>query len=415
MTSWRERAVAYRYVPRLLAMTWTTHRTFTAAVVALRLARSVIPVSSLWVAKLIIDSVITARGGSPNWHHLISLLALDLGLAVTGDILGRLSQLSEGLLASRLVNRLNARIMEHAATLDLAQFENPEVSDHIERARKSVAGRMSLLGQLLSLAQSAITLVTLSMALLLFSPWLCVMLAASTAPVLWVESHFARKQYTLLFRRAAKLRELDYLGEIGTAQETAKEIKIFGLATWLVDRYRGLADVFYFEDKGLAVSRATAGGGLSLIATCIYYAAYVFMIARTVAGTISIGTLTMLSESFMRARDLLQGLLLGIAGVAEQTLYLRDLFTFFELSPEMTSRPNAIRVPHRLAQGFVFEDVGFRYPDGDQWAVRNLSFRLNVGERIALVGANGTGKTTVVKLLSRLYEPTVSSPSRLTL
>jgi len=405
--TWRERAAAFQYVPRLLIVTWRTQPALAVAAVTLRLARSVIPVSSLWIAKLIIDGVIAARSNGPNWHHLWVLLGLDLGLAVVADTLSRLSQLSESLLSSLLVNRLNAKIIEHAAALDLAQFEDPEVSDHIARARKSVATRMALLSQLLTFAQSGVTLFTLSAALLLFSPWLCLLLIISTVPILWVEGHFARKQYAVLFYRAARLRELEYVSDIGTTQEVAKEVKIFGLASWLIDRYRRLAETFYHEDKALSLGRATAGGALNFVATGIYYGAYVLMIARAVAGVISIGTLTLLSGSFIRARDLLQGMLLGVASVAEQAFYLRDLFTFFELVPTMENRPRAVLVPRKLIRGFQFEEVGFRYPGSDRWALRNVTFHLDPGERLALVGVNGAGKTTLVKLLSRLYDPSV--------
>jgi ATP-binding cassette subfamily B protein len=296
--------------------------------------------------------------------------------------------------------------MEHAATLDLAQFEDSEFYDHLERARRNTTSRIGLLAQVLTLAQDALTLMTLSAALLAFSVWLFFLLVLATLPSFVGEAHFASLQYSLLFRRTPERRQLDYLRYIGASVETAKEVQIFGLADWLIERYRVLSDLFYEENRVLSYRRALVGAGLSLLGTAGYYAAYALMLVRAVLGLISVGTLTFLAGSFQRGRDSIQRLLLGVSAVAEQALYLKDLFTFFEMRPTITSRPGAPRVPKPIREGFVFEDAGFKYPGSDRWAVRNVNLTLRPGERIALVGLNGAGKTTLVKLLSRLYDPT---------
>ena len=404
--NWRERLAAFRYVPAMLRLVWRTKPSYAIATAVLRLVRSAFPVATLWIGKLIIDAIVTAtRTGAPNWRRLFGLLALELGLAVVNDAFSRASQLIEGLLGDLFGNRLSVQIMEHAATLDLQQFEQPELYDHLERARRNTTGRVQLLMGLMGLAQNALTLLSFSVGLIAFSPWLFVLLAIATIPGFIGESHFAGRQYSLLFRWTPQRRQLDYVRYVGASDETAKEVQIFGLAGWLIERYRRLADRFYEENKELSVRRALVGSGLSLVATLSYYGAYVLIIVRAVGGAISIGTLTFLSGSFMRAREQIAGLLFGIAGIAEQALYLRDLFTFFELKPSIVSRPGAPPVPRPLQAGFVFENVGFRYPGSERWALRGVNLRLGPGERVALVGANGAGKTTLVKLLSRLYDP----------
>jgi ATP-binding cassette subfamily B protein len=262
------------------------------------------------------------------------------------------------------------------------------------------------LGQVLSLAQDGLTLVTLTAALLAFSVWLFFLLVLATLPSFVGEAHFASLQYSLLFRRTPERRQLDYLRYVGASVETAKEVQIFGLADWVIDRYRRLSDLFYEENKRLSFRRALVGAGLSLLGTGGYYAAYALMLVRAVLGLISVGTLTFLAGSFMRGRDSIQRLLFGVSAVAEQALYLRDLFTFFEMRPTIFSRPGAPPVPRPVREGFVFEDVGFRYPGSERWAVQHVNLRLRPGERLAVVGLNGAGKTTLVKLLSRLYDPT---------
>jgi len=404
--TWRERFSAMRYVPALLALVWETDRLLTLATAVLRVVRAFVPVATLWIGKLIIDEVIRARANGPDWGRLALLVGIELAIAVGSDAFGRASQLVEGLLGDLFTNRMSIRLMEHAATLDLAQFEDPEFYDHLERARRNTTGRIGLLAQVLTLAQDALTLITLSAALLAFSVWLFFLLVLATLPSFVGEAHFASLQYSLLFRRTPERRQLDYLRYVGASVETAKEVQIFGLAPWLIGRYRQLSDLFYDENKILSYKRAGVGALLSLLGTAGYYAAYALMLVRAVGGTISVGTLTFLAGSFARGRSSIQSLLLGVSAVAEQALYLKDLFTFFEMKPTITARPGAPPVPRPIRDGFVFEDVGFTYPGSDRWAVRHINWRLRPGERVALVGLNGAGKTTLVKLLSRLYDPT---------
>jgi ATP-binding cassette subfamily B protein len=401
----RERLKALRNVPALLRMVWETNRGYTAAMMVLRALRSVFPVAVLWVGKMIIDEVIAAAAGQGSRERVLQYVALEMGLVVAAELLSRLSGLVESLLGDLLSNRMSVVIMEHAATLDLQQFEDPTFYDHLERARRGTQSRLVLLTQILSFAQDFLTLVTLSAALVAHSAWLLVLLALAVIPSFLGETHFASLAYSLMFRWTPERRQLDYVRYAGASNETAKEVQMFGLAPWLIDRYRALADRFYDANKQLAVKRTVAGSMLSFIATAGYYVAAVVVVLRAVAGTISIGTLTFLTGSFQRCRGLMQGLLGGISAIYEQTLYLRDLFEFLETRPTIASKPGARMVPRPLVDGFIFDNVGFRYPGTERWAVREISFALRPGERIALVGENGAGKTTITKLIARLYDP----------
>lgn len=404
-TTWREKLRILRSLPKLLGLVWDTHRGYTAAMVVLRLVRSVIPVASLWVAKLIIDSVIrAARGGDTAllWRYV----GVEIAIVLVGEFLARASALVESLLGDLFSNVVSERLMRHAATLDLAQFEDPAFYDHLERARQQTTGRIGLIAQLLGMAQDTLTLGTLAAALLAYNPWLLLLLAAAVFPSFLGETHFAALSYSLLFRRTPERRELDYLRYVGASDETAKEVQMFGLAPWLTERYSRLARRYFEENKRLSVRRSVVSASLSVISTVGYYGAYVVILRRAAAGAITIGLLTFLAGSFMRSRDLIQRLLLSASDVYAQTLNLRDLFAFFEMQPTILSRPDAAPVPTPIRQGFVFEDVGFRYPGSERWAVRHVSFAIRPGERLALVGENGAGKTTITKLIARLYDPT---------
>jgi ATP-binding cassette subfamily B protein len=405
--TWRERLAALRYLPALLRLVWETSRGYTAAMIVLRLLRAFVPVASLWAAKLIIDAVVElARTPGASLTPLWRAVALELAIVVVGEILARASSLVESLLGDLFSNHISVRLMRHAATLDLQQFEDPEFYDHLERARRQTTGRIGLIAMLLSMGQDLLTLVSLGAVLVLHNPWLLLLLAVAILPSFLGETHFASLSYSLLFRWTPERRELDYLRFVGASDRTAKEVQMFGLAGWLGDRYAALAQRYYDENRRLSVRKGVASALLSIVGTLGYYGAYATILIRAVAGAISLGTLTFLAAAFGRSRDLIQRLLLSASDIYEQSLYLRDLFVFFEMVPTIRSRPDAPPVPAPLREGFRFEDVGFRYPNSERWAVRHVNLSIAPGERVALVGENGAGKTTITKLLARLYEPT---------
>lgn len=415
--SLRERFGALRNLPPFVRMVWRTSPGMTLANLCLRLLRALLPVVMLYVGKLIIDEVVdlVGAGASPNaladwWaggelDHLATLLLLEFALAVLSDLLGRTVSLLDSLLGERLNNTTSVRLMEHAATLDLEDFEDSELQDKLDRARRQTMGRSALLGQLLGQAQDLVTILSFAAGLMIYAPWLIALLALALVPAFLGEAHFNARSYSLNYAWTPERRELDYLRQTGASVESAKEVKIFGLNAFLIARYRELAERFYAANRALAIRRAGWGGLLTALGTLGYYAAYAFIAWRTVRGEFTIGDLTFLAGSFRRLRNLLEGLLMGFTQVAGQALYLDDLFSFFEIEPEIVSPPSPRPFPTPIRQGFEFQDVGFIYPGAERWAVRHLSFTLRAGEVLALVGENGAGKTTLVKLLARLYDP----------
>lgn len=409
----RERFSALKNLPAFLRLIWQTSPALALGNMALRLLRAALPVAMLYVAQLILDSVVQLSGQPVEARQLtpvLSLVALEFGLAIFSDVLGRGVALLDSLLGDLFANQSSIRLMEHAARLDLDQFEDSAFYDKLERARRQTLSRTVLMSQVLSQAQDAITMGFLAVGLTAFNPWLLLLLLVAVVPAFLGESHFNERSYSLVHGWTPERRELDYLRQTGASDETAKEVKIFGLSGFLVDRFRTLSDDFYQKNKDLVIRRAGWGAFFAAVGAAGYYAAYVYIISETVRGRVSIGQLTFLAGSFARMRGLLEGILSRFSAVAEGALYLQDFFDFFALRPRIVRQEltgeRPIPFPRPIKQGFAFENVGFKYRNAEKWALRNLSFQLQAGEKLALVGENGAGKTTLVKLLSRLYDPT---------
>lgn len=424
---YRERFVALRNLPRFFALIWKVSPPLMLGTIVLRVVRAAIPALALYVGKLIVDEVVLlSRTPTHDTTHLWQLVALEFGIAVVSDMLNRAVALLDSLLGDLFTNATSVDLMHYAATLDLEMFEDSTFYDKLEKARRQTTSRISLMTQSLAQAQDAVSMVVLAAGLIAFAPWLLVLLLLTVIPAFISETRFNQKSYSLMNSWTPKRRELDYLRYIGASDETAKEVKIFGLANYLAERYKKLSDEYFLENRSLVIGRAFWGGLLAMLGTAGYYAAYLVIIAQTLTGKLSLGDMTFLAGSFRSLRGTLEGVLGRFAGIAEGALYLQDLFDFFALQPRIeqsaekasakslkngevqmaNTAPILRTMPRPIKQGFVFEDVGFKYINSDRWALRNVSFELRAGEKLALVGENGAGKTTLVKLLARLYDPT---------
>jgi ATP-binding cassette subfamily B protein len=408
MTSaWQERMSAMRNLPPVLKIVWDSGPLVVVLGLVFRLLAALQPVGLLYVSKLIIDAIVSVVSKhQPIPRHLWWLVAAEFALAVSGNVLTRTIDYLDSLLADKYTRYVSIQVMKHAAELDVIAYEDPVFYDRLERARVQATDRLAMIQMLGRLIQQVITTITLSISIVYFSPWLLLLLIAGVIPAFLGESHFAFLGYAKNFRQTPVRRRLDYLRILGGSKEAAKELKLFGLGKFLTDRFTKLSDEVYEENVALSKRKLVAGALLSIVGSLGYYGAYVYVVWRTVTGALSIGTLYFLAGAILQASTNIQLIFSTLSGVADQALFLTDLLAFFEMQPTIRSKPNALPAPRPIRKGFEFRNVSFAYPGSSRQILKNLDFTLHPGERVALIGENGQGKTTIVKLITRLYDPT---------
>jgi ATP-binding cassette subfamily B protein len=406
--TWRDRAAALKNIPPVMALLWRSGPGAVAGEFGARVLAALIPVATLWVAKTIIDIVAgkIRNPAEPFPSGVWFWLVLEFSLAAMGSIFGRLIGYFDGRIADNFSAEVSVRIMQHAATLDLTSFEDPVFYDKLERARVQATDRIGMLNAMGNLVQQFVTLASLAVALFLYNPLLFFFLVVCVVPSFLGESHFAFLGYSLAYRLTPLRRELDYLRVLGTSRENAKELKIFGLAPWLRERFSGLTDHLIDENRRMARQRLGWGLVFGILGSLGYYGAYAYVVVQALQGRISIGYLQFLVGAIGGTSSQIASIFSTFSSIADQSLFLTDLIEFFAMKPRIHTAAHAIPAPRPIQEGFEFQKVCFHYPGVDRLVLKDLDLRLEPGERIALVGANGQGKTTLVKLITRLYDPT---------
>ncbi len=407
LSSWQERLTALRNTPPVLKIVWQSGPGVVVFGLVSRLFAALLPLALLWIPKLIVDAIVHAKVSQQAVSpRLWWLVAAEFGTAVLGGVLARAIDYSDSLLADKYTRHVSIQVMKHAAELDLIAYEDPVFYDRLERARVQATDRLGMIQQIGRLIQLVITTITLSVTIVVYSPWLMLLLIAGVLPAFLGESHFAFLGYAKNFRQTPIRRQLDYLRQVGGSKEAAKELKLFGLSKFLTDRFTKLSDGIYEENVALSRQKLIAGAFLSIIAFMGYYSAYAFVIWRTVTGAYSLGLWYLLSGAILQASSNIQQIFSTVSGIADQALFLTDLLAFFDMQPTIRSKPDALPAPRPIIRGFEFRNVSFRYPGSSRLVLNGLNFHLHPGERVALIGENGEGKTTIVKLITRLYDPT---------
>ena len=405
-SAWRERIEALKNIPPVLKMLWESGRAVVVWGILIRFIVSAVPLGITYVAAWILGAVQGAISHQPLPSVFWWMVGIEVALAVISNLLNRLIDFLDSLMADRYTQYVSIMVMERAAHLDLTTYEDPVFYDRLERARVQATDRLAMIQQMGRLLQQVVTTAIFTFTLLHYSPWLVALLIAGVIPSFLGETHYAFLGYAKNFRQTPAKRQMDYLRQVGGSKEAAKELKLFNLSKYLTDRFTILARGIYKENVELSTRKLIWGGLLSMIGTLGYYGAYVYVIWLAIHGAYrDIHTYAFITGAIIQASSNLQLVFSTASGVADQALFLTDLLAFFKMEPTVGSKPGAKPVPRPIRRGFEFRNVGFRYPGTERQILSNFNFRLAPGERIALIGENGQGKTTVVKLITRLYDP----------
>ncbi len=364
------------------------------------------PLAIAYVGKSIVDAVV-AHDGAATWR----LVALELALVAAQSLVTRVNGFVRSQLGARLGIDVNVTILEKALTMSLAHFEDAEYYDQLTRARREASSRpISVVAGIFSLVQNAITLAGYIALLVKFSALAVVALVVASVPATVAEVKFSGAAFRMKNWRSQDTRRLNYLEYVLANDAHAKEVKLLGIGHILLERFKALAEAFYAEDKKLSARRSAWGYLLSLIGTLAFYGCYALMAIAAAAGELALGTMVLYVAAFRQGQSAFQAILSAVSGMYEDNLYMSNLFAFLALPSDdptaVVAAPRSPLAAPEAFRGIVFEDVGFRYPGSDAWAVRHVDMKVPHGERIALVGHNGAGKTTLIKLLTRLYTPT---------
>ena len=405
--NFRESFASLRFVPRFFKEIKAVNPFLFYINLLCRIISAVLPVIILWIGKMIIDEVVLQMAADvKDMDRLWLLVGVEFGVAIISDLLSRAISLTDSLLGDQYSIDTSVKIIKKTSELNLDQLEDSEFYDKLERARQQTTGRVGLMSNILTQGEDVIVILSLLAGVVVFEPWLIILLVVSIIPTILNEIKFSGTSYSLARSWTQERRELDYLRYAGASDVTAKEVKLFGLSNYLAERFKVLSDKYYLQSKKLAKQRASWGSFFNVIGTGAYYGAYVLIVFRTVAGIFSLGDLTFLSGSFNRLRSKLQGFFTRFTAITESALYLQDYFEFLDLKYEEDPTEGKLPPPEKITKGFEFKNVGFKYPKSERWVVRNINFELKAGEKLAFVGENGAGKTTLIKLLLRFYEPT---------
>jgi ATP-binding cassette subfamily B protein len=410
MQQWRKIRASFAHTPQALKLVWQANPIATVGLAFLTLAGALLPATQAWVGKLIVDGVVASIQGGHDAEQVRSVfyyLVLELMLFLLSTAINHSRRLIQQLIQLQLANRIRAEIIRKALTLDLAFFEHPDYYDRLQNARREGSYKpVELINDTFQIVQNVITMVSFAVLMLRFSSWLVPILLATSIPAFIAEKRFSEQGFRLLTRRAPETRQINYLARLLTEDSAAKEIKLFNLGDKLLERYTTLFAKFFKEDKSLAVRRAAVGFSLGLIATMGFYGSYAWIVWRTVQGIISLGDMTLYLTIFRQGQSTFQSILAAVGNIYENNLFMANYFEFLDIEPQMRVTAPPKKLPVKIVVGIEFCGVGFRYPESEEWVLRDVDLTIRPGEKIALVGHNGAGKTTLIKLLSRLYDPT---------
>jgi ATP-binding cassette subfamily B protein len=414
-------------LPRVLELVWEASPGITVGLFATTLVAGVIPAASAYTSKLLVNSVVAGIGvhvfhrpdritlsagplHSPlvtTTEAIVVVAIVQLLLFALSSLLSTLRNISQQLLQNAVTVRIQLMVMEKAASLDLAFYEDPAHYDLLRRAQNDSINRpVMMISTAFGLVQTALTFVTMIALLLGVSPLLALLALASPIPAFIADTRYGWRGYNIARWGSRLLRRMNYLVQLVTTDSYAKEVKLFELGDYFIERYRLIAEAFYGSQRRLVTRRYLIGFAWGLLSTLATSVTYLYVALQAIAARLTLGDLTLYTTAAQSVQGSIQGILSGFSAMYEHNLYLNNLFELMESKPELTAPAHPRPLPQPSRGEITFENVSFAYPGAEGNALTDLSFVARPGETIAVVGRNGAGKTTLFKLICRLYDPT---------
>jgi ATP-binding cassette subfamily B protein len=414
-------------MPRVFRLVWEASPRATVMLAIVTIVAGIVPAITAYIGKLLINAVVEAivirARGLPDHTRLnlplglhspyttgigvvIMLAVASLLVAATSSLMGTLRNISQQLLQERVQIRIQLMVMDHAAALDLPFFEDPASYDLLRRAQEDSRNRpVQMISGTFGLLQTAITFISMIALLLGVSPLLAVLALLSPIPAFVADTRYSWWGYRIARWNSRLLRRMNYLVQLVTTDTFAKEVKLFGLGHYFIERYRLLSDTYYERQRGQIMRRYIAGYLWGIITTIAGSITYLYVALLAVAGRLTLGDLSLYTSAASGVQNSISNLLSGFSSMYEHNLYLGNLFTLIETPTAVTRAEHPRPLPQPLRGDIEFQNVSFGYPGQAGQAIHNLSFKIDAGETVAVVGRNGAGKTTLIKLLCRLYDP----------
>jgi ATP-binding cassette subfamily B protein len=413
-------------LPRVLRLVWAASPAITLGLFVTTAIAGVLPAAAAYTSKLLINAVVQGilirHSNLPDRESfsvgpvhspvfsavggIVFLAVIQLALFAITALLGTVRNITQQLLQNSVAQRIQLMVMEKAASLDLQFYEDPASYDLLRRAQTDSINRpVLMISTAFGLVQTLLTFITMIALLLGVSPLLALLALVSPIPAFIADTRYGWRGYNIARWGSRLLRRMNYLVTLVTTDSYAKEVKLFGLGGYFIERYRIIASAFYGSQRSQVVRRYLIGfvwGNLSTLATSL---TYLYVALQAIAGRLTLGDLTLYTAAAQSVQGSIQGILGGFSGMYEHNLYLNNLFELMETKPSMPVVAQAVKVPEPMRGEIRFDNVTFAYPGAEKAALTDLSFTVEAGETLAVVGRNGAGKTTLFKLICRLYDP----------
>jgi ATP-binding cassette subfamily B protein len=403
---------AIQNIKQAFGLVYRAHPKAALGMAAVTLLDAFQPAAQAWLGKLIIDGVVGAINAklpvTEGVQSVLPYVIVEFILITLSAVLSQARTLLEHVLHARLNYTINTLIIRKALALDLQFFEDSQFYDKLQNARREADWRaLQIMNTGFMAVQNVLTLISFAVLLFAFSPLIALVLFGAALPAFIAQNRFSELHFRLLSWRAPESRRMNYLEYLLTTDSSVKEVKLFGLGEPLLKRYMDFFWKFYREDTVLARKRSLYSLGFGLVASLAYYGAYAWIIWRAVGSEITLGDMALYLGLFRQSQGTFQGLLYNLNSLYESALFMSNLFGYLELNSQVPIAANPKPVPNIIQHGIEFRNLSFKYPNrGDTYALHDVSLHIRPGEKLALVGANGAGKTTFIKLLTRLYDPT---------